>query len=289
MADSTPGTMKSLRTGIRLLMEFAGEQRDFGVGELATRCGLSKSQVSKVLAAFAEGGLLVQDSDTRRYSVGARTFALGSRFVTYDPLCREAMPVMRELVAGTGHSARLSVLDGDHVMYLIGVEGPLFLDTGWRAGTWLPAQATSAGRVMLAFMDPDRASRVIRNNPARAITDRTVTAPDAIVKLLAQTRARGFASQRDETTPGLGTIAVPIFAAGQQVVGALGLAFPTHTVPPKQDAALAEILHGAARGLSQRVGCPVYPFGGGTRERGPDRVRPAAPDARPAPARRRTA
>ena len=80
-----------------------------------------------------------------------------------------------------------------------------------------------------------------------------------------------------------------IRARGSDARSALGLAFPTHTVAPKHDAALAEILHGAARGLSQRVGCPVYPFGGGTRERGPERARPAAPDARTAPARRRTA
>jgi len=37
-----------------------------------------------------------------------------------------------------GRYARLSVRDGDEVVYLIGVEGPHFVDTGWRAGTWLP-------------------------------------------------------------------------------------------------------------------------------------------------------
>ena len=33
--------MKSLRTALRLLMQFGGDQRDLGVGELAERCGLS--------------------------------------------------------------------------------------------------------------------------------------------------------------------------------------------------------------------------------------------------------
>ena len=253
--------MKSLRTALRLLMQFVGDQRDLGVGELAERCGLSKSQVSKVLAAFAETGLLLQNAETRRYSVGPRMFALGSRFVTHDPLCREAMPVMRDIVERTGHSARLSVLDGDDVLYLLGVEGPLFVDTGWRAGTWLPVHSTATGRVLLAFMSPERAERALSHAPLRPVTERTVTDPVQLRRLVESARSRGYCTQRGETTPGLGVTAVPIFGAGQQVVGALSLAFPAHLVTARDEAELAESLHDSARVLSQRIGGTVYPFG----------------------------
>ena len=127
--------MKSLRSALRVMMAFCEEQQDFGVGELAERCKLSKSQVSKVLSTFAEFGLLTQNNESRRYQVGSRLYALGSRYLNFNNLCRGAMPVMRDLVESTGHSARLSVLDGDRVLYLLGIEGPLFMDTGWRAGT----------------------------------------------------------------------------------------------------------------------------------------------------------
>lgn len=260
--DARPGGsgMKSLRTALRLLMAFGGDQRDLGVGELAERSGLSKSQVSKVLAAFADSGLLVQSPQTRRYAVGARMFALGSRFVTHDRLCREAMPVMRELVEHTGHSVRLSVLDGDDVLYLLGFEGPLFVDTGWRAGTWLPVHSTAAGRVLLAFMEAERAERVL-SGTLRAVTERTLTDRTALRRLVEQGRLRGWCAQRGETTPGLGVIAVPVFGAGQRVTGALSLAFPAHLVTVRDEPVLAAALHDAARVLSQRSGGTVYPFG----------------------------
>jgi DNA-binding IclR family transcriptional regulator len=285
--------MKSLRTALRLLMEFGGDQRDLGVGEVADRCGLSKSQVSKVLAAFADSGLLVQDPDTRRYSVGARMFALGSRFVTHDPLCREAMPVLRSVVESTGHSARLSVLDGDDVLYLLGVEGPLFVDTGWRAGTWLPVHSTAAGRVLLAFMAAERAARALTRAQLRPITERTVVDPGQLRKLIDAARMRGYTVQRGETTPGLGVLAVPIFGTGQQVVGALSVAFPSHLVASRNEGDLAELLHASARVLSQRIGGTVYPFG--TR-RGAEHIAIASAPRRgrqnaepaPTPARRRT-
>src|SRR4051812_10103721 len=110
------GTMKSLGTALRVLMEFTADAPSLGVGELAQRTGLPKGQISKILSTFRQHRILAQDPATRRYSVGSRAFALGSRFVNYHPLAREALVVMRRLVEQTGHSARLSVMDGDRVI-----------------------------------------------------------------------------------------------------------------------------------------------------------------------------
>jgi DNA-binding IclR family transcriptional regulator len=254
--------MKSLRSALRVLMEFSGEQQDFGVGELAERCRLSKSQVSKVLSTFAEFGLLTQNPDSRRYHVGARLYALGSRYLNYDTLCRGAMPVMRDLVDSTGHSTRLSVLDGDRVLYLLGIEGPLFVDTGWRAGTWLPVHCTSSGRVLLATMDEERRRR-LRPQAIQPITDRTITDLAEIDRLIEHARVHGYSVQRGETTPGLGIISAPVYGRGGVPLGTLGLAFPSHVVPPAEEPRLIAALHGACRVLSQRVGCTVYPHGAG--------------------------
>ncbi len=255
--------MKSLRSALRVLMEFAGERQDFGVGELAERCKLSKSQVSKVLATFAEFGLLSQHVESRRYQAGARLFVLGSRYVTFDTLSRGAMPVMRDLVNKTGHSARLSVLDGDRVLYLLGIEGPLFVDTGWRAGTWLPVHSTSAGRVLLAFIDRERSQRLRVQQPLERISEFTVTEPAEIDRLIDQARAQGYSVQRGETTPGLGVISAPVFGRGPEAIGTLSLAFPSHAVTEEEEARMVVALHAAGRTLSQRVGCTVYPFGYG--------------------------
>ena len=254
--------MKSLRTGLRVLLEFEQNQRDFGVTELAQRCDLSKSQVSKILSALAHSGLVVQDPATRMYSVGQRCYVLGSRFTTYDSLCQAATPVMRELLNRTGHSVRLSVPDGDHSLYLIGLEGPMFMDTGWRSASSVPIGASSAGRVLLAFQTPERCSQLL-DIPVPEITRNTVRDRATLEKLVANARRDGFSVQRNETSLGLGVVSVPLFKDGQQIVGALGLAFPSHHVGVGDEATLIEALHDAARAISQRLGCGVYPYGSG--------------------------
>jgi DNA-binding IclR family transcriptional regulator len=254
--------MKSLRTALRLFMEFADQQPQFGVSELAERTGMSKSHVSRALSAFVDAGLLVQDPKTRTFSVGLRAFMIGARFVNYHPLSSAAMPIMRELAQRTGHSTRLSVMEGDEAIYILGVEGPHFVDTGWRAGTTLPLHSTTGGRVLLAFIDSKRAEALIARMRLDRLTENTVTSRATLKRLVGRIHERGFDVQRGETTRGLGTVGVPVFGPDQQVLGVLSIAFPVHMVPAEAEPEYVELLHDAAKVLSMRMGSAVYPFGG---------------------------
>lgn len=252
--------MKSLSTALVVLEQFMGEETDLGVAEVAERTGLPKSRISKILSTFRERGLLRQDPRSRRYSVGPRAFVFGSRFVNHNPLCREALPLMRALSERTGHSVRISVMDGDDVIYLVGVEGPLFMDTGWRVGQFLPIHATSVGRMFLAGMPEERARALLaRGTPA--LTAETVTDAEEIMQLAAEARRRGFARNRNETAAGLGTLAVPILGRDGETIGALSLAFPSHVMAVEEEPRFVAALHATARTLSQRMGSQVYPFG----------------------------
>lgn len=242
-------------------MAFMAKQQSFGVTELSEQLDLPKSRVSKILATLRRHGLVAQDPATRRYSVGLRAFALGAKFLTYDRLSRESLPILHELVSETGHSARLSVRDGNDLIYLIGVEGPHFVDTGWRAGTWLPWYGSSAGRILLAFLPTAEADNLIAQKPMTPITEYTVRDAEKLRHILKTARKRGYDTQRNETTVGLGTIAVPIFGANQEVIGALSLAFPETSVMPEEEPGFAGILHRRARQLSMRMGSLTYVAG----------------------------
>ena len=252
--------MKSLGTALRVLLEFTGDRLDLGVGEVAARLGLQKAQVSKTLRTFREHGLLVQDPVTRRYSVGLRAYALGTRFISHDRLSREALPVLRGLSGQTGHSARISVADNDDVMYLMTVKGPHLVDTGWRIGQFMPLHATTAGKVALAFFDPVRTERILAGLTLEALTPNTITSHKRLRAELAAIRRNGFGISRGETVIGLGTIGVPVFGAGEKPIAVLGLAFPEHVVQAGERNDLVRALHRSARILSQRMGSQVYPF-----------------------------
>lgn len=253
--------MKSLRSALKLFLEFSDEQPEQRVSDLARRTGLTKSHVSKLLSEFANAGLLSQDPDTRVYSVGRRAYVLGTRYINHDRLVRESIPIMRLLMDTTGHSARLSVIDGKRVLYLLCIEGPLFVDTGIRAGTWLPLHSTTAGRVLLAFTNTERANSMIGTAQLRKLTAKTIVDKKRLTNILAGVLNSGYATQRGETTQDLAAVSVPVFGVDQGVIAALTVALPVHLLTKRIESALVEQLHDAARGISLRMGCRVYRFG----------------------------
>lgn len=259
--SNSPAAMKSLRSALRVLMEFTGGKPGYTVTELAALTGLNKSHISKIVAALADAELIRQDPDTLAYSVAARCFVLGSQFFNHDELSAKAMPLLRDLTRETGHSTRLSALDGERVAYLVGVNGPLFTDSTWKMGTYMPMHATASGRVLLAFMQERFAAQLIDEMPLPAVTRSTVTERATLRALVQQTRDKGYAIARDENTVGLSAVGAPVFDAQRNALGVITIAFPSHMVPREGEDTLLIPLHRAARMLSQRMGCPVYPFG----------------------------
>lgn len=253
--------MKSLRTALRLLFEFTGGKSTLSGTELSQKTEVSKSHASKILAALTDAGLLHQDPVTHAYAVAPTLFALGSQYINNDALAQQAMPLLRALTAETGHSSRLSILDHDKALYVLGVAGPLFIDSPWRIGTYVPLHSTTAGRVMLAFMEQERATQLLDTMPLPRITENTVTDRDALRRIVAEVRKTAYCFHNGENTLGLSAMGVPVFGAKMVLLGVLSLTYPSHLLSEEVEKSLLASLRSAARTLSMRMNCPVYPYG----------------------------
>ncbi len=252
--------MKALSNALALLDAFSSNRGRWSVKDLCDRTGFNKSQVSKVLGAFREAGLLRQDGDTREYSVGLRAVALAANYLNAEPLVHESIGHMRRLANQVEQTAVLSVLDGSKVMYLLGVEGPHFLDVGSRVGTWLPFHATAVGKVLMAFACADPGFK-LPGGELQRFTRNTVTDRKALAAEFARIRKDGAAFTTGETADGLAAQAVPIVGHGGETIATLGFVYPLHLVTPKKRQSYTELLHDAARQISTRLGAEVYPFG----------------------------
>jgi DNA-binding IclR family transcriptional regulator len=247
--------VKSLNTALRIYAAFGSGQADWGVGELAESCGITKGQASKILAVFRQFGLLKQDAASKRYSVDLQSFVIGSQYLIRDALVRQALPIMRQLTQSSGHSVRLSVRHDDQLIYLLVTVGPHLLESGWRAGSAIPWHTTSAGRVMLAYMNEAERNHILDKLTSEGLTQ---AERRELEKALERARSEGFAIARNQATRGLGAVSVPVLDAGLRVVGALAIAFPDDLLRPEEVLELVEPLHAAARALSLRNGAQVY-------------------------------
>ena len=218
---------------------------------------LSKSQVSKILSALVDSVCWCRTRDPHPFR---RPVLLCARLALHDhdSLCQAATPVMRELLNRTGYSVRAVGADGEQTLYLIGLEGPMFMDTGWHSGNSVFGASPGVGRRADGLhLDPQTTDRsVLLLVPL--LTSATRCATGRCWSGWSLMRAAP-ATACSATKPRLGwASSVPLFKAGQQIVGALS-AFLPHHVGADEEVAI-HVLHERRPAQLQRLGCSVYPL-----------------------------
>lgn len=222
---------KSLSGALNLLQFFATDQREWRVTELAATAGLHKSQVSRILRTF-EAYAFIQKKAGR--------YELGRAFSTYASLAKSdgrlvelARPAMEALSKQTQSTVMLKIREAGETVTIDRVESRHFLRLAYPVGLRLPLNASSSGKVFLAYMSPKERNRLYRAGCFRKFTGKTKTNLAALERDLSAVLRRGFAVSDEEHLLGARGVAAPIFAPGGNLEATLGLGLPTVLLPDK--------------------------------------------------------
>lgn len=101
---------------IAVLRTFTADEPLLGVTEIASRVGLHKSTVSRILATFEQEHLVERDPETRRFRLGLGLIAVAGPLLAELEERRVAYPVLRELTEQTGETSALMVWNGTESM-----------------------------------------------------------------------------------------------------------------------------------------------------------------------------
>lgn len=232
--------------------EEAIDRNGLGVVRIAQLVGREKTQVSRALKALAAAGFADRDPDTRSYRLGWRLFALGAR--AGDARLLHAAPgVLADLVALTGETAHLSVLDDIEVLTLLSeLPAAAVRASGWQ-GRRVPASCTSSGRALLFDHSADEleqrfAGRGLAHggpNAARSLRQ--------LHERIVADRAHGVAVSDEEFEVGLVAVAAPVRSAKGTIVAAVNVSAPKFRLGIGLDAAGHHVL-AAAASLSSALG-----------------------------------
>ena len=213
-----PRPVPAATATLRILRYLAARPTPVPASRIALDLGLARSSAYHLLTAMAEQSFVVHYPDERTWGIGVGAWEVGQGFGRQEPLARLARVPLAELVDAVGHTAHLVQLHGRDVLYLAEERAPgrppLVTDVGVR----LPAHLTASGRAILASL-PDAQVRALYPNRA-AFVDRTGIGPSTLPELrhvLAETRARGYATEDGEITPGFASVAVRVDSRANQV------------------------------------------------------------------------
>lgn len=145
----------ALARGLQVLACFRSGDALLGNQDLAERCGLPKSTVSRLTGTLVRLGYLIQVPDSGRYRLGIATLALGSALLSRLDLRQLARPLMQELAAFSSASVSLGARDRLAMIYVEHCRGPSALTLSMDVGARIPLARSAMGRAWLAVVDDD--------------------------------------------------------------------------------------------------------------------------------------
>ncbi|WP_347266518.1 HTH-type transcriptional regulator BhcR [Paracoccus sp. (in: a-proteobacteria)] len=243
------GGIKALDRALDLLDLIAGAG-GLTLTEIAHALDLAPSTVHRVLVTLAARGVAESDPVTQAWHVGPTAFRHGSAFMRRSGLVERARPLLRRLMEVTGETANLGILNGDAVLFLSQAETHETIRAFFPPGTRSALHASGIGKALLAHARPEDLRQMLAGMQLQRFTDKTLTAPQALIEDLAQIRARGYSLDNEERTPGMRCIAAPIFDLAGEAAAGISVSGPTLRMSDARLAAMSEAVISAARELS---------------------------------------
>ncbi len=269
-ASASRNRLSSVANAARVLKSFSPSQPDWGVGDLARHLEISTSTVHRLLSTLTDEGLLDQDDQTGRYRLGLSVFDLVGALPTQRSLHEAVLVSMTELRSRTGETVQVGVLDGRQVVYVERLDSPNTMRVFTELGRRAHAHCTGSGKVLMAFAPKSRVDQLLKDWKLPRRTAQTITDPKVLRRQLTEIRRQGFAENREESEPGVVSIAAPIRNEASQVIASLSIAGPAERMDPNRIAYTEAVVALAKRVSAQMSGLTgsqlVDPTGGN----GPD-------------------
>jgi DNA-binding IclR family transcriptional regulator len=225
MGDSTRPRADSHVGRVFGLLDLIGQEPiGLTLSELARRAGLPVSTTHRLLGELtAWGG--VERTPEGSYRLGEKIWRLGMASSWERQLREIALPHARALAAATGAAVAVSTMVADRLICVDTVRGR---STGIylaHAGDEIPLFATSAGKLLMAGVEPATLSEALRTRLERR-TPYTQIVPRLVLAQLDNARRAGFAVSHAESTAGQSSVSVPVAARAGQTPIALTVLAP---------------------------------------------------------------
>lgn len=223
--------MTALARGLDLLRAFASGEERLGNQELAERCRLPKSTVTRLTYTLTKLGYLVHLPELGRYRLGLQTLALGGTTLSRLDVREASHALLQQLADATGTMVALGIRDDLAMLYIDNcVSEQAIVTLRLSAGSRMPLGSSAVGRGYLAGATPEQRQALLARlhalDPAGAAALDAVVA-QAVADLAELGCVRSFGDWRREVN----AIAVPMRLGANQPLMVVNAAAAAYAVP----------------------------------------------------------
>jgi DNA-binding IclR family transcriptional regulator len=214
---------------------------------IGNRIGLSKATTHRLVNTLNDSGYLVR--------IGDHKYSLSLKFVRLAGLVRStltvrdvARPIMIEVAETTGETVVLNTISGNERLCIEVIETPSALMHIVRPGEHVSLLHGATGKILLAYMDPEKLERTIESSKDGKTVNRK-----ALMQQLKKFPKQGYSLTSGERALGLTAISEPLYNMNGTVDHCLTLSGPSVRMDPRVPE-FADIMLTAGGNISNMLG-----------------------------------
>ena len=249
----SPYRIRSVDNVLRLLWMLRDERR-LTVTEVSDRLGVARSTAHRLLGMLVAHGFVQQDPATKGYMPGRGLFEIGLGALGSLDVRREARPELQRLVGELRETVMLIVLQGSKTLVVDAIESDEIVRVSARTGGSKPPHTVSAGKVLLAWMDPDYVRALLGPEPLERCTRNSITTYAELFAELADVRVNGYATNFNEAEPGVSAVSVEVPVPPGVIPAAITVSLPSARMSLRRLPQLVAAMHEAG----DRIGAALH-------------------------------
>lgn len=201
------GGVQSVDRVIDLLEIMAATGGSTALSDLAERAQLPLPTAHRLIRALVSRGY-VRQLPGRSYALGPKLIRLGDAATKI--IGAWAAPHLADVVASSGETANMAVLDGAMAVYVAQVPSPHSMRMFTEVGRQVHLHCTGVGKALLLQLPDETVRNLISKAGMPAYTPNSHVTSEALLAELAQSRTRGYALDEGEHEVGVRCFAVPV-------------------------------------------------------------------------------
>ncbi|MBI9083625.1 MAG: IclR family transcriptional regulator [Desulfobacterales bacterium] len=246
-------TIQSLERGLKILDILGQAGKPLLLGDIAGHFSIDRSSVFRLVSTLAKCGYVLQDPETKRYSIGFRVLALSGAVSSQSRIDDLVRPVMVDIVSKTGQNTHLAILDGTEVVFIAVDQPTAAVSLNITVGTREPASVTALGKSLIAFMPAEERKAFLSGIQFKKYTPKSITHASDLELNLEPVRKDRLATDDEEYRAGIVCFAAPVFDHLKQPRYAIGISGLRDAIKPREEK-YREIVRQAGIHLSAQLG-----------------------------------
>jgi IclR family transcriptional regulator, KDG regulon repressor len=231
---------------------FTPGEPEWGVTELATTLGMTKSRVHRIVQTLESKNYLRQNQLSRRYRLGSRCVEIGASAARALDRTRVIHDELGRLAAEVGATVTLRARHASEIIFIASVESPAPVRVVVEHPSRHPIYCGAAGMAICASLSSEELTLIVPSNLTRWTPKSYATLRD-LRKKLDDVRATGFAVSDEQVQLGVRSIGAVVKDVNGKVIGAVAAGFPKSELSEKDYRRVGRKVVDFARSLSALI------------------------------------